>query len=182
MTASLLLLCACGADEDITGEIQKLYSAPESAAVNARVRADYGERVYDFALECLFSGDGGTVTIREPEELEGVTARLAEDGITLCYEEAEVFTGALLPDGMSPVESVAVMLRAWGGGYVTESVRENYGGTACRAVTFRISDTAQVRTWFEEDTLLPLHAEIYSDGFAVILCDFENVVLNDTER
>ena len=178
MTASLLLLSACGDSGDITGEIQKTYSEAPDVTINTRLRADYGENVYDFALSCDFSDEGGTVTITEPEEISGVTARVEADGVTLSYEGAEVFTGTLLPDGMSPVESVGVMLRAWREGYVTESASESYGDVPCQALTFRISDTSELRTWFDRETLLPLHAEIYSNGFAVILCDFENVIVS----
>ena len=177
-----LSLAACQkglSPEDAAGAIQEEFRAAGEVKFSAGIRADYGDRLFDCGVSCSSDDQGGVITVAEPELIAGVTVRFSGDGAALSYDGAEVFTGEILPEGLSPVDAVPLMLRLWREGLVTEAVFEKWGGEECLAALFHVDDRVEARTWFTRDTGLPLRCEIYLDGYTVIGCDLYNVILVD---
>lgn len=170
----LFALSSCSAGknaEALAKEVELDYTDPESVSLTARVEADYGERIWSFLLAL----DGDTVTILEPESVSGVTARIGEDGVTLAYDGAEVFTGELTAGGLSPAQALPLMLRSWGGGLLTSA--QLYGDTL--ELTHRIEDGVSLVTEFDADTLYPSRAELYRDGQRVLSAEFYDVTIGE---
>ncbi len=172
-----LTLCSCGkaATDDALDRVRAELGAASSLRFTADIRADYGERVFDFTVDYASSGDGGILTVTAPELIAGAQVRYADGGTTLAVGDVEVYTGEILPGGLSPVDAVPVMTNAWTRGLVTETVREQYEGERCIAALFRIDDDTDLRTWFTERTGLPSAAEFIFDGHTVITVRFYNV-------
>ena len=171
---SLLIgLTACsGAErEDRMALIRQSFSEAAAVSFAAELRADYGDRVMDFGIDFTGVPDDGVITVTSPEIIAGAQVKLGDGGTSLSYSGAEVYTGEILPDGLSPVDAVPVMVSAWGGGLVTETVKERWGDTDCLAVIYRVDDDVNLRTWFDGEGL-PLHAEFTFDGYTVITADF----------
>ena len=180
MTAlCIVLLGSCSAAgvslSDTVHEIRQWYSQSSRISGTTAITANYGEKVYDYRIAFDLSSDGGTLEILEPEEISGVTAVVGRDGVTLSFDGAEVYSGEILPDGVSPVSAVPVMAGIWRTGLIIESVRESRNGTDCASVTFRVSDDVSFRTWFELETHLPLYAELIYNGYSAVTCSFDNV-------
>lgn len=176
--AAITVLPSCGGGpgpEELAAQIQESCITAREILFTADVRADYGDRVFDYTLSCAFREDGGTITVAEPEIIAGVTVRFSPDGTTLSCEGAEVFTGEILPEGLSPVDTTPMLLGLWRDGLVTEAVFEKWNGEECLAALFHVSDRVDSRTWFSKNTWLPLRSEVYLDGYTVIGCDFYNV-------
>ncbi len=152
-------------------EIQQSFLDAEGVSFAAGLTADYGDRVMDFGIDFTGRADSGVLTVTSPELIAGAQVKLGDGGAALSYSGAEVYTGELLPDGLSPVDAVPVMVSAWGEGLVTETVKEKWEGVSCLAALFRIDDDVNLRTWFDEAGL-PLHAEFTFDGYTVISADF----------
>ncbi len=152
-------------------EIQQTFSGAASLSFAADIRADYGDRVMDFGIDFTGKPEAGVLTVTSPELIAGAQVKLGDGGAALSYSGAEVYTGEILPDGLSPVDAVPVMVSAWGEGLVTETVKERWGDTECLAALFRIDDDVDLRTWFD-GAGLPLHAEFTFDGYTVIATDF----------
>ena len=82
MILSLLLLPSCGGmeeqnqAEELALTIRGEYLALESLSASMDVTADYGARVYDFALTAAVSGEETVLTLTEPEWAAGLTARI----------------------------------------------------------------------------------------------------------
>ena len=152
-------------------EIQRTFSNASGVSFAADIRADYGDRVMDFGVD--FSGlpEAGVLTVTSPAIIAGAQVKLGDGGAALSFSGAEVYTGEILPDGLSPVDAVAVMVDTWGEGLVTETVAESWNDTDCLAALFRVDDDVDLRTWFGPDGL-PLHAEFTFDGYTVISADF----------
>ena len=169
----LICLCSCSkaGEEDRIKEIQQSFLDAAGVSFAADLTADYGDRVMDFGIDFTGSDDNGVLTVTSPESIAGAQVKLGDGGATLSYSGAEVYTGELLPDGLSPVDAVPVMVFAWGAGLVTETVKEKWNGESCLAALFRIDDDVNLRTWFDEAGL-PLHAEFTFDGYTVISTDF----------
>lgn len=168
--------CGGGPDpEELAAQIEESFDAASKVQFAAKIRADYGDRVYDFTVSCSSDAEGGILTVAEPEIIAGVTLRFSPEGEVLGYEGAEVFTGEILPEGLSPADAVPMLLGLWRGGLVTEADFEKWDGEECLAALYHVSDRVESRTWFSKNTWLPLRSEVYLDGYTVIGCDFYNV-------
>ena len=179
MTAfCIVLLTSCSAGKhfsETVREIQNDYNSADKISGAMSLSANYGEKVYDYRISFDLSENGGTLEILEPEEISGVIATVSDGGATLSFDGAEVYSGEILPDGLSPLSAIPVITNAWRTGLVIESVKESIDGTGCASITFRISDDVSLRTWFEIETHLPLYAELVYNGYSVITCSFDNV-------
>ena len=169
----LICLTACSgvSGEDRMAGIRQSFSDAAAVSFAADVRADYGDRVMDFGLDFTGLPDDGVITVTSPALIAGAQVKLGDGGTALSYSGAEVYTGEILPDGLSPVDAVPVMVSAWREGLITETAKERWGDTDCLAVIFRVDDDVDLRTWFDVEGL-PLHAEFTFDGCTVITADF----------
>ena len=108
MILSLLLLPSCGGmeeqnqAEELALTIRGEYLALESLSASMDVTADYGERVYDFALTAAVSGEETVLTLTEPEWAAGLTARITGEEGKLEYDGLILETGPL--DGEAAVQ------------------------------------------------------------------------------
>ncbi len=173
LVAVLLSSCASGEnDEKILEDIRANFGPDSHVSFAAGIDADYGDRVCSYGVSYDGGVSGGTLTITKPEVISGTTLMIADGSVALRYGEREIYTGEILPGGLSPVDAVPVILRAIAGGLVTGTVRERYEGAQCLATVFRIDDRVDARVLFEEETLLPQRAEMYLDGTRVLSLDF----------
>lgn len=132
--------------------------------MTAAVVADYGDRLAEFTLRL----EGDTVTILSPEEVAGVGARLSDDGLSLIWEGAEVFTGAVTRSGLSPVAALPLMRETFRDGVVSDAWL--YGGRL--TVDYYISDGVSLRAEFDPETLSPLSALLTEDGGRALSAEF----------
>ena len=179
MTALSMTLCSCGAGqtaEEKALEIQAEYAAWDTLTVTADVTADYGDRVYDFKLRYTGNHTEGTVEVLEPEEIAGLSATVSPDGDALIYDGAELSLGELTTDGLSPMKCIPMMIGNWSEGYIGRAETGSIDGTDSLAVTYTLSESEYLVTWFEYDTNLPIRSEIYFDGNMVLYCEFENII------
>ncbi len=174
-SAALLALSSCSGGPtplERARAIEEDFKSAAGMAFTLDMTADYGERVYDYSLRYEGDAQSGVMTVDSPDSISGVRIMLRDGAASLEYDGVEVFTGEILPEGLSPVDALPVLLGAWSDGSITEAVRESFDGEECVAARFRVSDEVDLRTWFSEKSALPLRAEIYFDGAAVIMCDF----------
>lgn len=180
MTAlCLLLLCSCGGAEELQ-QVQLLrerYAAAAGCAGTAEVTADYGQRVYEFTLDFAAQGEELTLTLTAPEEVAGITARVSGEQTSLEYDGAILDTGALSPDGLSPVSAVPLLLRSAAEGFSDRCVWEGEKDAPEFHVTYRDPERSpgegtEVDLWFAGDTGDLLRGEVSVDGYRVILCEF----------
>ncbi len=145
-------------------------------SLRSEVRADYGERVYDFVLRYEGSGEGGILTVEQPLLLEGVEAVIGERDVTLRYDGFLLDTGAVL-GVLSPLEAFPLLIRCWQSGCVTACWRDTWEGEACLAAEFDLTEAGEAetrlcRSFFRASDGLPLAAELLADGRSVLFCRF----------
>ena len=139
------------------------------------VTADYNGTIFTFTLLYTGNASGGQLEVLAPEEVAGTQAVVSfEDGITLQYDGAELYTGALSPDGLSPMDCIPVMLRQWCSGYAIATGFDRVTGTDALQTDFDM-DGVLLRTWFDRETWLPITAEFVNGNAVVITCIFQNV-------
>jgi hypothetical protein len=148
------------------------------AALTAAVAADYGDRRFDFLLRYEGSGDQGTLTVLEPELIEGIRAELCEgETLRLQYDGALLDTGALFGAAASPIQALPLTVLALREGFVTETWRETLEGE--RLVVAAIDATPSgddektiCTVWFSPEALALRRAEISVDGYTVLTMEF----------
>ncbi|MDR2615408.1 MAG: hypothetical protein LBC28_02400 [Oscillospiraceae bacterium] len=155
-------------------ELRAELLASESLTATADIRADYGERVFDFKIKYTGGAELGEIAILEPESLAGVTARVEDGGASLRYDGAALDTGPL-GDGLSPAGILPTLISEWKTGFVDMVREEKLGGRAALAMTSALTDRTSQTTWFDEITGLPIRAEAESDGRTALIVEFENV-------
>ncbi len=179
---SLLTLCSCRASknsgEELALDIRTMLLGADQYDITARVKADYGERVYEFTFRYTGNAQEGTLEIIEPKALAGLKAKVSVSGGTLEFDGAVLDTGALTKDGLSPARCIPMLLSQWQSGYISGCNFEKLGESETLAVTTDISAGVSQRTWFHTQTLLPLKAELYEGGVMVLDCRFENIVID----
>lgn len=169
-------LCAC----TVSNKAEKIceeFSNAQKIVLTAFVRADYGDKVFDFKITCTDTPEETVIEIKEPAEIAGIRAVVTGDGYRLEYDGAVMTTGALTRNGLSPAEALPCLIDCWKDGYFIAVLREKCGDTDTLVLDSRITDTVYQKTWFDENTLLPFKSEIMQSGKAVIICEFENVIV-----
>jgi hypothetical protein len=177
MTAGALAPSCSGAGrraEEKMLELRAAMLASDGFTATADIRADYGERVFDFKIKYAGGADGGEIAILEPESLAGVTARVADGGASLLYDGAALDTGPL-GDGLSPAGIIPALISEWKTGFVDMLAEEKLGGRDTLAMTSALTESAAQTTWFDEATGMPVRAEAESGGRTVLTVEFENV-------
>jgi len=185
MTALCMTFCACGSKsgtDQLAKDINKDMAGMKSLVTIVSVTADYGERVYKYKLRCSYKEGMTELEVLEPEGIKGLKAHVTEKGIGLELGGITLDTGSLFGNGLSPLEGIPMMIKAWKDGYVTETKREKLNGSEMLAMSYDLSVTGSESkithtVWFDAKSRLPIKAEILSDGYRVLECTFGNVIM-----
>lgn len=182
MILLLLLLAACSG-KGSSPDAQALAFRTDYQAMGhwegaMQVRADYGERVYDYTLSFTGDKEGETrLTIEKPDTLSGVTAVIAQGQTQLEFEGDRLETGPLSEEGVTPVDALPALLRYVTEGYIAECSNETVDTRACLRLDFRdpeavSGDGEEAVIWLDEKTGDLVQAELIQDGFTVLYCQF----------
>ena len=181
--ACALALCGCvgeQADNDLTLELRSDFLAMEGCSGSMTVTADYGERVYTYEVDFTSNQkDGMALTITAPEEVAGITARIAQGDTVLEYDGLQLETGPLNPDGLSPLDALPAILTAVQSGYIAETTSERAGERetlrlCCRDPEKQPGEGLETVLWFDKEQKTLLRGELRQDGASVLQCEFSS--------
>ena len=178
----LLLLAGCGGRrggdeaEQLALDIRAEYLSMAGCTARLAVKADYGDRVFECVLDLDHTaGTETALTVVEPELLSGVTARFRTGSTLLEFDGTSLETGALTPEGLSPLECVPFLLKEIQEGFISQWGMETLGETEC--VRFTTSDPTlkmgqgtEVSLWFEREGYALKQSEITVEGVSVLRC------------
>lgn len=175
----LLLLTGCGGGQEgktgaeaLAVAIRGEYMAMTAYSLQAKVNADYGQRVYDFTLSVTSDGEETTVVIREPEMLAGVAARMDGDEGILEYEDLSLETGFLDGESLSPVSALPTLVEAARTQYIDRCTLADGGlEVHCADPEEDAGTGREVTLWFDAQTHALTGGEISQDGRRVITCE-----------
>lgn len=178
----LLLLTGCGAQRDSydaqAAQARVAYLAMQRCAGSVDLHVDYGERVYDYTIDFTQESEGETVLVlRAPEALAGITARIAEGETLLSFDGAQLETGALSEEGLTPLAGIPRVLAALRGGYIAETGGESLDGMPTLRLQLREPEMAagegvETVIHLQADTMSLLYAELFQDGFCQLRLKF----------
>ncbi|MCL2546653.1 MAG: hypothetical protein FWE06_05590 [Oscillospiraceae bacterium] len=178
--AVLLLFPACNVGGEAVPRLHEFYGSMRYATMDARVRADFGDRVVEYLLRYNLSLEEESVEVLEPSELAGIRVVLHEGGSILQFDGLSLETGALPGTGLSPLEAVPFAVQTWREGHIVAYGTENAFGTqAIRAVYASTHGGIEHRmvVWFDVETMHPLRSETYVDGANILTITFLQVEL-----
>ncbi len=181
MIPLVLLLAACGGKaneaETLVQTLRGKYLEMTACTGHMDLVADYGQRVYTFGVDFSWEREGETVlTLTSPENVAGVTARIARGKTALEYDGVSVETGPLNAAGLTPMDALPALLAYAREGYLAECVLEGETDAQLR-VTCREPENdpgqgVEADLWFDADSLCLCRGEISDGGRTVIQCTF----------
>jgi len=170
---ALFVQASCKSEENADEKALEIRSGILASDIefSAYITADYGDRVYDFKLD--YSSENSKITVVEPEIIAGVAVSISDSGTVLNYDGAELNTGALTDDGLTPIASIPTIVTEWHSGYISDSYFETLDQVKAIVIQTTVSDSVIHSTWFDRETGQPIKSEIASDGYVVIQCEYE---------
>ena len=164
--------------DELTLTIRTEYLAMTACSATVDVVADYGQRVYEYTLAVSWQKNGETVlTVVEPEIIAGVTAKIQDGTGYLEFDGASLETGTIFAEGLSPIEAIPAVLNYIFTGYIAECDFETVGETqqlwfCCRDPEASPGTGIEAAFWFDTESHALLCAEVLSEGYTVIQCNF----------
>lgn len=182
-----LLLTGCqGKDAGREAEekllaIRGQYLEMTGCSGHAQLRADYGQRVYDYGLDFSWEKEGETrLTLTSPENVAGTVARIAKGETALEFEGVVLATGPLSGEGVTPVGVLPALLTAAREGFVADCSLEGEPPllrALCRDPEKSPGTGVETELWFLPDTGALQRAELSENGRTVLQCTFTEFVL-----
>jgi len=179
--ALFFTLTACRSNQTAEERILEIRELFQTSTQNfsAELTANYGDRVHTFTLR--FSSEANTLEVLAPEIIAGIVIAVSESGTVLHFDGAELDTGPLTEDGLSPLAALPTIVYEWKEGHITGSHFETFHGIETVVMTTAISDRVQHMTWFNRETGLPIKAELFQNGTLVLGIIFEGSPLFGTQ-
>lgn len=175
---TLMLLCSCSSKNNQTDDLALKFRADmlaaKSCTMTASITADYGDTEYDYDLGYTHCMNGDCeLKVIGPALIAGLTAKLTDGGSSLEFDNVSLYSGKI--NGVNPLTSLHETMTAWESGYISQTGFEKLDDTDTlymSVLTGSGDSELEYRSWFNEDTLTPIKAEIYSGEKAIILIEF----------
>ena len=168
----LVLLCGCAAREESRMEEALAFRAALLGAGGCsflgEITADYGDEVYTFTAACTTDAEGAlSFSLTEPETIAGISGTVQSDGGKLTFDGPALAFGLLADGKVSPATAPYVVSESWRTGYIT-SVGQDDSGLRLTVDTSFEENPLTVDTWLDEETGIPLFAEVCYNGQRIL--------------
>lgn len=171
----MVLLCGCTGDSGqmdramaLRGRIQQ-----KEVTFDAAITADYGDKVYTFAMECHGDTQGNLkFTVTEPESIAGISGTVAKGSGKLTFDDKILAFDILADDLISPVSGPWVLMETLRSGYLTSCSQE--GDLLRVAIDDSYEENAlHLEVWLNGEDI-PQRCEIYWQGRRLLSMDVKN--------
>ena len=178
-----ILLCICVLFTACGTESQTLSPAIEFRAAlvraggctfRAEVRADFGDTVASFCMDCDAEADGILrLTLTAPETLAGITATVTDAGGKITYDGMALDFGLMAGGNVIPAAAPALAVDCWIREYIASAGQEEERYRVTYEKDFD-EKRLVVDTWFENG--IPFYAEVCYNNQRILkleLSDFK---------
>ena len=143
---------------------------------DAKITADYGDKLYVFAMTCQGDSRGNlTFTVTEPESIAGITGVISQDGGKLTFDDTALAFPLMADDQLTPVSAPWIFLKTLRGGYLASANMEE----ELLHLTIDDSyeeDALQLDIWLDGQNL-PVQSDILYDGRRILTVQVSNFTL-----
>ena len=173
-----MLLSACSAKRPAQPPLTFRTALLQSGGITA----DYGESAASFTLDCVFSPEtGASVTVTEPESIAGIQAQVKDTAASVSYDGMQLGLGSLANGNLAPLAAPYVLGQCWAGEYIDSTGTED----GLLRTTYRMGYEEKelvVDTWFSQEPLAPVRAELSFEGRMVLRADISAFSMKSTEE
>lgn len=158
---AVLLLCACGGENDRAEELQEQYQQVSSYETDVRVCVPREDETIAYCLHLSAQGDTVRAEVKEPQELAGVGAVLEGERLSLTFDGLVLDVGTLSPR-VSALNCAPMLLRAFPKAHLDSFGTETLGGEIVLHVDFSLSSGSEKLfcSLYFDDAGAPVYAEI----------------------
>ena len=171
-----VILPGCAAGEDAMGQALDLRSrllCSDGYTFDARISADFGDRVYTFSMNCQADSGGNLAfTVTAPESIAGITGKIDAQGGKLTFDDTALAFELLADGRFSPVSGPCVLVHTLHFGYITACARTEAGVMV--SVNDSYADDALNLSVYLGADGLPTDAEIFWRGSRVLSLTVSN--------
>ena len=108
--------------------------------------------------------------VLSPGLIRGVRARLEEGSSSLEYSGVMLETGELDRYGLTPMSALPALVKALREGHMHSFWTEG----DCTVLRRIAEDTLTADVWMDSESMIPLRAELLSDGQVRVFCTISN--------
>ncbi len=171
------IISSCSSGGSSADAVTEAMRNTVSASYRTNITAHFPAREVIFILDYTYNREGNDrACVVSPDEIAGMCFTVTGELSTINFDGANLEMGRLNEDNLSPLSTVPVLMKHWTGGNISEqSTTKIFDRDAYLIISKSNGEASavEVRSWFSKDDLLPLYAEIFSDGERVIQCKFE---------
>lgn len=150
----------------------KLLKAKE-VTFTSGITADYGDRLYEFTMDCRADSDGVLeFTVMQPESISGITGSIASGRGGLRFDSEVLAFPLIADDLMSPVGAPWVLYEALRSGYITTHGADGENLNITISYPYN-GENLVVDVWLNPDDV-PIRGDILSDGRRYLTVDVKN--------
>ena len=172
----LLMLPGCSGVGDPLAPALELRSRLVSSkgyCFDAGITADYGDKVYAFAMNCQVKDDGTvSFTVTEPETIAGIAGQISNMGGKLTFDETALAFDLMADGQFSPVSAPWVLVHTLHSGYITSCAELDDGWMISVDDQYE-DDALNLTVWLNREKL-PTGAEIFWQGRRVLSLTVSN--------
>ena len=176
----LLVLCACGKEDDRAAEVQEQYKNLTSYETDVRVSVPREDETLAYSLHLSARDDTVRVTVGEPEELAGIGAVLEGEKLALTFDGLVLDAGTLSPR-ISALNCVPLVLQSFPKVYLDSSGTETLGESETLRADFSLTVGGEMfdcSLWLDISNA-PVYAEIAENDKIIAAAEFTNFVFGD---
>lgn len=192
MMTLVLVLSGCGGKgheaEELLQKTRGKYLEMTACSGNARLTADYGQRVYEYGISFTWKQDGETVlVVTSPETVAGTCARILAGETALEYDGVMMETGPLDSAGLTPMDALPALLNCAREGYLAEcGLEQGEEGerlhVVCREADKDPGQGVETQLWFAIEDGSMTRGEISEDGQTVIQCEISGFTMVTSQK
>ena len=172
-----LLLCGCREKKDDFQRALDFRNGIGSGGCSfvAEVQADYGDKVYQFTLECAYDGQDGFLKVLSPEAIAGISARVDGGSATMEFDGLSLEYGELANGYVAPLTIPWLLGSTWADDYISSAGEDNDRYLVTYLKGYH-DEELTIKTWFEKNT--PVFAEVSYNGQRVLSAAIREFTLN----
>ena len=171
----LFFLSGCGNSGDSLDRAISLRNkilSSDGCSFHTTVTADYGEKIYVFAMDCKTDKAGNlTFTVTEPATIAGITGKITGTGGAITFDD-QVLAFQTIADGqVAPVTAPWLFMKTLRSGYLKDTAANESGFEISIDDSYE-EDALQLRIRTEGE--LPVSGEVFWQGRRVLTLAVEN--------
>ena len=174
----IFLLSGCKGNKDPLDDAIALRNRileSDGCSFTASICADYGEKLYEFTMECQTNKSGDlTFTVTEPTTISGIQGKVSNDGGALTFDD-KVLAFETIADGqITPVTAPWLLMKTLRSGYMKCCTNTENGFQVMIDDSYA-EEAFHLNIWVNESQL-PVAGEIFWDGRRILSVKVENFI------